>query len=234
MITTRNDDQLPCWLKDTSRIDGVLIALGGAVVLLGWMIGSDMLKRLLPGLVAMNPITAVGFMMAGLSLFCFWLQQDKALAVAAAGRALGGILAFLGTLKLCQYLVGWGIPFDQMLFRGQLRGDPTGFSNQISPNTALNFVLGGLSLWFLNSSRGRFSRPAQNLAMTLVFTSLAPLVGCLYQAAYLYSVGSYIPMALHTAGLFCLLAIGILFAQSDAGVIGILTRPNAGRLARAV
>ena len=52
---------------------------------------------------------------------------------------------------------------------------------------------------------------------------LLPLVGYVYQASYLYSIGSYIPMALHTAALFCILAFGILLAQTEAGIVAILT-----------
>jgi two-component system, cell cycle sensor histidine kinase and response regulator CckA len=229
MTVAENDGQSPYhWLKSLSRWDGWLVATGGAVVFLGWCLGSEVLKRLLPGLVAMNPVTALGFIMAGLSLLCFGLPKNYARAGANLGRVLAGILAVIGTLKLSQYLFGWTVRFDQFFFREQLLADSTGFSNQIAPNTALNFILAGLSLWFLNSSRIRFSRSAQNLSVILAFSSLVPLVGYLYQATYLYSVGSYIPMALHTAGLFCLLAVGILSAQSDFGLIGLLTGASLG------
>jgi two-component system, cell cycle sensor histidine kinase and response regulator CckA len=223
-----NDSKLARWLKRFSQRDGWLIVFGGGLVLLGWCLGIDVLKRLLPGLVAMNPVSAFGFIMAGFSLLCFWLPQDKRRIGADVGRVLAGLLAVLGTLKVGQYAFGWGIPFDQLLFRGQLRADAGGFSNQIAPNTAVGFILGGLALWCLNSSRGRFSRPAQFLGMALAFSSLVPLVGYLYQATYLYSLGAHIPMALYTAALFCLLAIGILCAQPDFGVIGVLSGATLG------
>jgi len=39
----------------------------GLLVLVGWASGLDVLTRVLPGLVAMNPATALSFVAAGLS-----------------------------------------------------------------------------------------------------------------------------------------------------------------------
>jgi two-component system, cell cycle sensor histidine kinase and response regulator CckA len=227
MIVLRTNDGLSKSLKEVSRWDGWLTILGGGVVLLGWCLGNDVFKRILPGLVAMNPVTALGFILAGLSLLCFWLPRNMNRVGVALGRGLAGILVAIGTLKLCQYLVGWEFSFDRILFRDQLGGAPSGVPNQIAPNTALNFVLSGLALWFLNSSHGRFSRATQNLGFALTFSSLVQLVGYLYRATYLYSVGSY-PMALPTAVFFLVLANGILFAQAEFGVIALVISPTPG------
>ncbi len=88
--------------------------------------------------------------------------------------------------------------------------------------------LATLALWFLNASRGVFSKQAQNLGLTLALVSLVPLIGYLYQASYLYSVGSYIPMALHTALLFFLLAVGVLLAQFEGGVVSLFISATPG------
>ena len=124
--------------------------------------------------------------------------------------------------------MGWHLHFDQMLFRAQLRNDRTGFTNQIAPNTALNFILSGLALWFLHSPVRRFSYRTQNLSLALAFVSLVPLVGYIYRASYLYSIGTYIPMALHTAAFFFLLALGLLLAQTDSGVVALFTSKTPG------
>ena len=165
--------------------------------------------------------------MAGTSLLCFWHARENE-KDSTFGRILAGVLVGIGILKLGQYLFGWPIAFDEILFRSQLEGDPTGIPNQIAPNTAFNFVLGGSALWFLNGSPKRFSAPAQNLGLTTAFVSMVPLIGYLYQASYLYSVGSYIPMALHTAGFFLLFAIGVLLAQSDDGVVALFMSDTPG------
>ena len=214
-------------MKSTSQWDGWILIFGGGIVLTGWCLGNDSLKRIIPGFVAMNPVSAIGFVFAGISLLCFWRSENRSTHAVAIGRALAGFLAAMGTLKLCAYEFGWRIPFDQVLFHDQIRRE-TGFPNQIAPNTALNFLIAGLALWLLNSPRRRFSRWAQNMSLALMFVSLVPLIGYFYQATYLYSIGSYIPMALHTAALFCVLAIGTLLAQTHSGVVAILTSSTPG------
>jgi signal transduction histidine kinase/ActR/RegA family two-component response regulator len=66
------------------------------------------------------------------------------------------------------------------------------------------------------------------LSLALAFISLVPLVGYIYRASYLYRIGSYIPMALHTAALFLLFALGVLFAQTDSGVVALFTSKTPG------
>ena len=145
MISIENNVRLACWLKFFSRWDGWVVALGGGIVLLGWSLGNEMLKRVLPGLVAMNPITALGFIVAGASLMCYWLAETKPMHKWKYGRAMAFLLVFVGTLKLIQYIAGWDLTFDQMLFPTQLQSDGTGFANQIAPNTAYNFILAGFA-----------------------------------------------------------------------------------------
>jgi two-component system cell cycle sensor histidine kinase/response regulator CckA len=140
---------------------------------------------------------------------------------------LAGFLITVGAVKLCAYEFGWRLPFDRLLFYDQIRRE-TGFPNQIAPNTAFNFFLAGLALWLLHSNPRRFSRGAQNISLALMFISLVPLVGYVYQASYLYSIGSYIPMALHTAVLFCVLAFGTLLAQTKSGIVAVFTSQSPG------
>ena len=213
-------------LRNFSRWDGWLLILGGATVLLGWALHDELLKRVCPGFVAMNPVTALSFIFAGGALVSFWARETLS-AASRGGRALAGILMVVGVLKLCDYVMGWHLRFDQWLFARQIQQE-TGFANQIAPNTAFNILLGGLALWLLNSSRPRSSRWAPIASLMLLLVSLVPLVGYAYRASFLYSVGSWIPMALHTAALSCLLAIGLLLAQTESPVVAVFLNPTPG------
>ncbi len=69
------DDSVPAlvsFLKAFSRTSGIVAVFVGCMVLVGWTLDAGALKRILPGLVAMNPITAVGFVLAGIST---WLLR---------------------------------------------------------------------------------------------------------------------------------------------------------------
>lgn len=228
MGIVENDVRLTCWLKGFSRWDGWVLAFGGSVVLLGWSLGNEMLMRILPGLVAMNPFTALGFIAAGISLACYWWGRTKSTHSGEIGRAMGYLLVIMGVLKLGGYIGAWHSHFDQTLFTAELQKDGTGFKNQIAPNTAFNFVLAGFALCCLHLRGRGFSRRSQNLSLALLFVSLVPLIGYIYQTSFLYSIGAYIPMALHTAAFFILLSAGLLLAQTEAGVIALFTSKTPG------
>ena len=60
------------------------------------------------------------------------------------------------------------------------------------------------------------------------FHALLALLGYGYGASYLYGVGSFIPMALHTAFIFLLLALALLFTQPEHGVAALLASKTPG------
>ena len=55
-------------------------ALIAGLVLIGWIFDVDLLKRVLPGLVAMNPMTAVAFLLSVFSLSLFSDEKNGARA----------------------------------------------------------------------------------------------------------------------------------------------------------
>ena len=163
------DDSVPGlvrFLRSFSRVASVLTILVGCMVLVGWTLDVGVLQRVLPGLVAMNPITAVGFVLAGVSA---WLLQEERVGRRARriARACALVVAVMGSLKLLQMLIGWEVGIDQLLFANKLEAEAasTGFPNRMAPNTALNYFLLGGALFFLDSrTRGR-RWPAQYLAL---------------------------------------------------------------------
>src|SRR4051794_5273073 len=80
-----------------SRVAGTIVILIPCIVLAGWITDNETLKRIQPGLTAMNPVTAVNFILAGLSLY---LLQGKGANARWAARALGGVIALVGLLSL--------------------------------------------------------------------------------------------------------------------------------------
>jgi PAS domain S-box-containing protein len=103
------------------------------------------------------------------------------------------------------------------------------------PNAAISFVVSGLSLAFIGLSSRLARHIAQILALAAASLSVLALLGYSYQNLRLSIVPSSIPMALHSALLFLLLAIGILFASADRGLMAVLaSNTAAGKVARRV
>jgi diguanylate cyclase (GGDEF)-like protein len=204
------------------------VAVSG-LVLCGWLFDIERFKRILPNLVAMNPTTAVAFILLAVSL---WLLQKKDASGSAPGAAklCAALVALIGLCKLVQVVFGWPEGVDQLLFAGKLKTDPTGVPNRMAPNTALNFVLLGCALLFINSRTRRVFHLAQALIITSLIDSLFPIIGYLYGAKLFYGIGNFIPMAAHTAFTFLVLGAGILSARPEGGLMTPLMDRGASGL----
>ena len=208
-----------------SRGCSVLVALVGLLVLVGWGLNVEALKRGIPGHVATNPLTAVILVLAAGAL---WMQH-KAWRDASAPRLIGPavrgaavVIAVVGTVTLCGYVFGRNLGLDEMAFRARLDG------NRIAPNTGLNFALVGLALWLLARTPRPRQDPAQLVALVPIGIAGVSLLGYVYGVAEMYGVRDYIPMALPTAVCFFALGLGILCARPDRGIVSIVTRDDAG------
>ncbi len=205
-------------LRGGARLAALLVMIIPGVVLLGWIFQVDALKRVLPGLVAMNPLTALSFLVAGGGL-------AGALGTAKAGRSPAGCgfaSAVIGAIILVRYLFGWDAGIDRMLFPGSLG------ENVMAPTTAFSFLLSGLALALLDWETTRGQRPAQALAVVVALLALLVLTGYFYGVEEFYRLRDFIAMALHTAFAFFVLALGLLCARAEHGLMARFTSGLAG------
>ena len=123
------------WL---SGFASVAVALLGASVLVGWRVDQPHLKSGVPGLVAMNPITALSFVAAGLAL---WLLRTLGGAGRAklAGRTLAALVVVLPILCLSRLYLPWDLGLDRLVFSAQVAVASGGHPNRMAPNTGFNF-----------------------------------------------------------------------------------------------
>ena len=206
-------------------VAAALASFAGCLVLVGWTIDASSLTSIVPGLVRMNPLTALSFVLAGAAL---WLvraderRADRSRWVSQAAFAAAGSVWLVGLITLVGYLLGRNLGVDQVLFSGSLDG------NRISPNAGVNFLLVGIGLLLLQSSTDRDRRLVQLLALTSGFGALLAIVGYAYGANDLYGVAGYIPMALNTALAFVVLDVGILAARPTVGPMALARSSAAG------
>jgi signal transduction histidine kinase len=194
---------------------GAAICLG-AIVLVGWAFGLERLKRVAPGFVAMNPATAVLFVLTGISLWMTLRPRPSKLVMLTA-KALAGLVAFAAAAELLELSGLWQSPIDKLLFANQLWDPQHGIQNGMAPNTAFNFVLVGLAIMKLDlTGRNLFS---QALAILIGFVGLVSLAGYIYGVQSFSGIGAFIPMTVQTSLAFLLLAGGLLFAVPHAPLI---------------
>ncbi|MEX0652810.1 MAG: CHASE3 domain-containing protein [Phycisphaeraceae bacterium] len=202
------------WPVCASRTAAALVAAVAVAVLIGWQFDVEWLKRMLPSLVAMNPATTVAFLLAGASLWLLTGLEPTPRARRIA-IALAGAVALLGLLKLLAYLGGWDIVIDRLLYASRLdEGGPvtsTGVTvpNRMAPNTAALFALTGVGL-ILSGLPSHWERLAGKVAgLAVALLAIVAIIGYLSDVTSLYRPTAYIPIALHTAGAFLLLAVGL-------------------------
>jgi PAS domain S-box-containing protein len=208
------------------------------LVLAGWQWGIDFLKQPIPHRTAMNPLTAVSFILTALS-FLFLSRSGispfPAVLSQNVRNRMGHILAVAvlaaGVLKLVAagHIIHFSI--DQVLFAEKFSSAAGGiWANEMTLNSACCFMLAGLSLLFLNRESGRGRMPAHYMALAIGMLGLLSLIGYLYRVQAFYGLFRYIPMAIHSAICFLLIALFLLLANPGKGILREFTSNYIGGL----
>jgi hypothetical protein len=225
-MTIQSDARFTSSLKISSRVAGAIAVLVAGLVLVGWQLDLEALKRILPGLVAMNPATAIAFILCGASLWLLAAGQPGR-TMRRVARALAGTAVLIGLLKLCATAANWDAGVDKLFFSTKLDIDLI-YPNRMAPTTAFNFVLIGLALMLVDVETKNRLRPAQWLALVVALIALVAVVGYLYGVRNFTGFAAYIPMALNTAAAFLMLAAGLFLARPDRGLMAIVTGDTLG------
>jgi signal transduction histidine kinase/CheY-like chemotaxis protein/HPt (histidine-containing phosphotransfer) domain-containing protein len=209
------------------RAAGLIVAATALAVLCGWALDLEPLKRIAPGLVAMNPTTAACFLLVGITLACRpsrRLARAETCILACAGLAV----ALVGAFKLMDLLAGTDSAIDRILFAAELSGPGTLNTNAMAPNTALGLGFVGVALAGLTSRREGAIWTAQFCAIASALLATFAVVGYAFGALSLYHFSTYFPMALNTAGAFLFTATGLLWTKPRRAIMSALTGADAG------
>lgn len=207
--------------------------LVGCVVLAGWLFHLPVLTGGLPGLVTVKANVGLGFVLAGAALGLLGPQ-----AIGRARRGIGWTLAagvlILGLLTLGEYHFNWHLGLDQFLFRDPLIEVGKVAPGRMPEEAAAAFAFLGVALLALDWEPWRGFRPAE--AMALVMVGLMGLAGVEYalNRAIAYPFYQGTRMALPGLLTFTALAIGVLWARPERGLMGFFRRRLPNPLERRV
>lgn len=219
--------------RSFSKGSSIIAFMVSLSVLLSWIFDIAALKSFnIDHATTMKANTAISFIMVSVSL---WLLQMKR-ANPWIGRIAQGCactVSLIGLLTLIEYSIGWDIGIDQLLFQDHDIASGISPPGRMSPITALNFLLIGIALVFLDTKNQRYYQLVQVLILIIIIISFPILLGYVYSVKPLYRIAFYIGIAAHTAILFFILCIGILSLHPNRGFMAVLTSVSAGgRLAR--
>ncbi|MEB3281575.1 MAG: PAS domain S-box protein [Lyngbya sp.] len=225
-------------LRSLSVYSSLIVLATGCIVLIGWAIDIEILKSILPENLTMKPNTALGFIFSSVILWLWHRRtttqnpqiQRSLTFIIYIGSFLVTLLGLLTLidyylLTLIEYSFQIDLNIDPLLFLFSPDVVDAEVKEPMAPNTAANFILSGLALILL---AGESWRLAQLLSLFSFSVALVSLTGHLYAVVPLYSAGSLTGMAFHTAILFMILSLGILFACADQGWMQELSSTAAG------
>ncbi|MDF5706430.1 MAG: ATP-binding protein [Nostoc sp. S4] len=235
-----------------AKITSAIPILVGSLVIAGWWLEIEVLKRGFPGsLATMKFNTALCFVLCGMSLWLLLTEErtskrgnggkqpgeEKTIKnsrysrILVLSRVCAIAVTTIAALTLCEYLFDWNFGIDQLLFLDFPTSLATSNPGRMGVNTALNFILVSVALQFLNEQNHRSYWYAQILALITTLISFQVLIGYAYKVKVLYGIAPYTTsMALHTAVLFNLLGIGILWARCQQGLMKVVTNDSYGGL----
>ena len=194
----------------------LLSALVGMAGLIGAALGAQVLRTIVPGLVAIKVNTSICFMLIGLSL---WLlrKQDAARAALSRWLAKGSavMVSGIGLLSFLEFAGGWDFGIDQRLFAESAEA-ATGSIRPglMSPVTAIDFLLLGLALVLLDWTTKKGWWPSQLLCGTAAPISIFALLDFIINPRHFHT-----HIALQTVITICVLPFAILCARPEQQLI---------------
>ena len=198
-----------------------LFSIGvGLVGLAGCLFHLLLLRTVLPGLIAIKANTAVCLILIGLSLWCL-REQDKSTTVSATkwlGKTTAAIAVLVGLLSLVEFLGNWNFGVDQLLFTETASGAVGSVRpGLMSPVTALDLVLLGLALLFLDWTTRRHFWPSQVFSLVAGIIALFTLLDVVISPHAFHT-----HIALSTVTVLSVFSFAVMCARPERALGGVV------------
>lgn len=201
----------------------------GVLVLFGWWRDIHVFISLVRGWPVMLPNSALMFVAGGSAAVLLGPERLPGWR-RRLGRVLAAVVLWLSALTLAEYVAGWDLGVDRLLFH-DLPASWSPFPGRPSPQTNLSFCMSACALLVLNTKTRRGHRPSEYLALSSVALALLALLGYVHDARPFYGLTALLAhtgMAAHTAAALLLLNLAIFFARPGAGGMAIIASEEPG------
>ncbi|MBT8084323.1 MAG: PAS domain-containing protein, partial [Woeseia sp.] len=226
----------PLWLNPAVVVNSavLLCVVVAAAALLGWYSDLHWLRSIGLGDVSMKANTAVALLVCAGILLLANYGTTMLLAVPRAFLETGLVVFAVATLS--QYVFGIDLGIDQLLVPATNDLELTSSPGRMAPTTAVCFLLFAAALIADHWATQRARFVSRVIAVALLLTALASILGYTYGAPVLYlGIDGVTAMALTTAVLFMALAMGAIWLRPNFGVVAILRESSfLGSFARSL
>ena len=207
-------------------IAGIGVIALGALVLIGWSLNLRAIVAPRGNAYPMLPLTAVCFVLAGLSLIIAG-RFDRTTSGEAIQQTLAALVSTIAGLTLYEYLRGGESRFDLLLFGSRLRQLSITPPGRMAVDTAGTFLLFGLGLLSLSHDQRKRDFRAQLFVAPGLVMALVVLLAYVFAVSDVYHFDTGPGMALSTSVGLLLLGSGILVAVRERGVASLLMDEGA-------
>jgi PAS domain S-box-containing protein len=186
---------MPRLINSSLILLGVIPSLVGGVVLFGWYSNNASLIQVQPSFAPMQHNTALGFILAGLSLVFLNLKFLKVSSFS------GLLVLLLGAITLFEYIFGVNIGLDELFIESYI-DVKTSHPGRMAPNTALCFTLAGgiLALGTRTSETEKKTFDAiEFIGAVVIGLGTVAFLGYLFELEYAYGWANLTRMAIHTS-----------------------------------
>ena len=184
----------------------IVTMLLGILVIIGWLIGNDLLTSIIPGAVKMKFNVALSFIFSAIVLvFYHFGEKSKVQRLVTVFLCL--IISLTGLLTLAEYIFGVNLGIDELFVRDGLRTTATYYAGRMSPISALNFLQIGIGLTLLNKEK------AATYQFVYLFEIAFVALLMLISFNFVTDIPTFFRLAIHVAIGFITLPLAIYFAQ---------------------
>jgi len=217
--------------KNLSRLLATLLVLVSGLTLLGWASDIEYLKQPLPNSAAMNPTSALCFLLCGIAIILLSYRYSHNISSYII-RTLVLVPLLIGLTRTSEWLFhpAFQIGVDTYLFSQGLSGNSNSEILRMATNSGINFALCGVSIFMIDFNTPRLKNIANILLIFVVLISIFSFVVYVYQVSEFYQSMRYFPMAVQSAICFLILSLSLLFSNPDGGYMRIVTSKNGGGL----
>jgi signal transduction histidine kinase len=208
------------------RIAAILVMVLGAVVLIGWALEISLITGTPQSEFRMQPMTAVAFILLGLSLLLGGdenpSKRDVILSI-----ILAFIIAALAITSAFEYLLNRSLGLDVALFHDAVLRAGAKPPGRMAVNTTFAFVFAAAGLVLLPHDRKVKGLKSQVAAFGVLMIAFVALIGYAFGVRDFYSVQLFIGMSLFSAIAFTIFSVGLLLGQVDRGLSGLIADEGA-------
>ena len=201
----------------------------GAAGLLGWTFHVELLKRIHPSLVAMKVNTAVCLILTPVSLLLLlnplaprWRRR--------LGHFFAAAVAAIGVATLSQYIFGWNLGIDQLLFHESVEAAGLSIPGRMGIASTLNFFFLGVALLLFDAHSRRWFRLSNVSVLLVIAFTVLVFLNYFYGIERVGTISLYFTIALHTVVALLSICTAILFARPQRGLAAVMLGNSPGSL----